>query len=61
MDALIQLFKKEEIDELVEMNPSIPYQKKEDVRRAKPFFCIHFYTIVKGKYLLRNACRTSVF
>ena len=33
MDALQQLFRQEEIDELVEMNPNIPFQKKEDLRK----------------------------
>ena len=33
MDILSQLFKKEEIDEILEMNPNIQYQKKEDLRR----------------------------
>ncbi len=33
MDILSQLFKKEEIDEILEMNPNIQYQKKEDLRK----------------------------
>lgn len=57
MDILLQLFKKEEIDKLLEIHPEIKYQSKDQIRKILKFLADQNCT----NQIMRNVINTNPF